>query len=156
MGFKNVPADASVKFDDATMDSIEPYDFNELQKFNYSYLSGFLAEKFDVTAADDQSRAQSRMENSIMASIRNTIKGSFSSAEENKTTVFDKVQYALLPVWMLNTIIDGKTYTFAMNGQTGRLVGNIPTSAKQILKFFLIRAAIAMAVLSLLAYWMFM
>ena len=156
MGFKNVPADGSVKFDDAIMDSIEPYDFDELRDFNYSYLSGFLAEKFDVSAADDQTRAQSRMENSIMTSIRNTIDGAFVLKDESKTTVFDKVQYALLPVWMLNTVINGKTYTFAMNGQTGRLVGNIPRSGLQVLKFFAIRTAIAFAVLCWLTYLFFM
>lgn len=156
MGFKHVPTDGSVKFDDATMDSIEPYDFKELQDFNYSYLSGFLAEKYDITAAEDQQRAQNRMENSIMSSIRGTITGSFACENESKTTVCDKVQYALLPVWMLNTIIDGKAYTFAMNGQTGRIVGDIPVSKLQMFKFFLIRTSIAMAVLCALAYLLFM
>jgi hypothetical protein len=37
-----------------------------------------------------------------------------------------KITYALLPVWLLNTVYKGKTYTFAMNGQTGKFVGNLP------------------------------
>ena len=39
-----------------------------------------------------------------------------------------KHRYALLPVWILNTVWNGNKYTFAMNGQTGKLVGNVPCS----------------------------
>ncbi|MCI6866591.1 MAG: hypothetical protein MR871_01330, partial [Lachnospiraceae bacterium] len=38
-----------------------------------------------------------------------------------------KITYALLPVWVLNTMYKGKLYTFAMNGQTGKFVGNLPS-----------------------------
>ena len=39
-----------------------------------------------------------------------------------------KVEYALLPVWILKTKWMNKDYLFAMNGQTGRLVGDLPVS----------------------------
>jgi hypothetical protein len=57
---------------------------------------------------------------------------------------------------MLNTIIDGKPYTYAMNGQTGRIVGNIPISKANALAFFLIIALIAMSIVSAISYWLFM
>ena len=38
-----------------------------------------------------------------------------------------KVHYALLPVWMLHTKWNGQDFLFAMNGQTGKLVGDLPT-----------------------------
>ena len=34
-----------------------------------------------------------------------------------------KAQYALYPVWLLNTTWNGNQYLFAMNGQTGLFVG---------------------------------
>lgn len=37
-----------------------------------------------------------------------------------------KAKYALYPVWLLNTTWNGQKYTFAMNGQTGKLVGDLP------------------------------
>ena len=40
-------------------------------------------------------------------------------------------KYALLPVWLVNTTWNGKTYTYAMNGQTGKFVGDIPTDYKK-------------------------
>jgi hypothetical protein len=30
-------------------------------------------------------------------------------------------------VWLFNTTYKGEKYTFAMNGQTGKFVGNLPT-----------------------------
>ena len=39
-----------------------------------------------------------------------------------------KVRYALLPVWVVNTVYQGKNYMFAMNGQTGKFVGELPVS----------------------------
>ena len=38
-----------------------------------------------------------------------------------------KVRYALLPMWILSTNYRGQIYRFAMNGQTGKFVGNLPT-----------------------------
>ena len=69
ISFEKVPADGSKKFDDDTMDSIEPFDFNEFQPFNYSFLSGFLAEKYDVGPEEDKERAQLRMGNSLISSL---------------------------------------------------------------------------------------
>lgn len=37
-----------------------------------------------------------------------------------------KAIYALYPVWLLNTSWNGNKYTFAMNGQTGKMVGDLP------------------------------
>ena len=37
-----------------------------------------------------------------------------------------QAKYALYPVWLLNTTWNGQKYTFAMNGQTGKLVGDLP------------------------------
>jgi hypothetical protein len=33
-----------------------------------------------------------------------------------------------MPVWMLNTKYRGKDYLFAVNGQTGKAVGELPIS----------------------------
>lgn len=156
ISFEKVPADGSKKFDDDTMDSIEPFDFNEFQPFNYSFLSGFLAEKYDVGPEEDKERAQLRMGNTLIASLDSTIQGILSKREETKQTVFTGTRYAMLPVWMLNTKIKDKTYTFAMNGQTGRMVGNIPIDKAKSWIYFLISTLIAMAVVCGFSYLFFM
>ena len=42
-----------------------------------------------------------------------------------------RIDYALLPVWLLTTKYKDKAYTFMMNGQTGKLVGELPIDKKK-------------------------
>ena len=50
--YKDVPNDASVRFDDKIMNAIEPFDYSKMVDFETSYLSGYLAEKYDVKMVD--------------------------------------------------------------------------------------------------------
>ena len=51
MAFDKIPADGSSKMDDAYMDAIEPFDYSGLVDFDAAYLSGYLADKYDVDIA---------------------------------------------------------------------------------------------------------
>ena len=149
--FERVPADGSEKFDDNLMDSIEPFKFEALVPFNYSYLSGFLAEKYDVSAEDNEDRANLRMNNSLKQSLTSTINGMLVSSKEDINCKIENVDYVLLPVWMLNTFVKGKPYSFAMNGQTGKIVGDIPISKGKSALFFLILFALGFGIAALFA-----
>jgi hypothetical protein len=61
----------------------------------------------------------------------------------------------MMPVWMLNTRWKDKTYTFAMNGQTGKIVGNLPVDAGLAIKWGLGLFAGSFAVLFAVAYLLF-
>lgn len=128
LAFRHVPVDGSVKMDNALMESIEPYDMSQAVDFKTAYLAGYLADKFDVPADDCKLRANDR--------IRVSTESAFAATAVGYSTVFPqhsnirlsggKVRYALLPVWLLTTRYGDKLYTFAMNGQTGKMVGNLP------------------------------
>ncbi|MCQ2974224.1 MAG: hypothetical protein MJ211_05370 [Bacteroidales bacterium] len=151
--FEKLPTDASIKFADDLMDSIEPFEFDKLKPFNYSYLSGFLAEKYDVKSQQDEPRAKFRMENSLTNTLMQTIHSSNVTFDINKsfnTELQNEPEYALLPVWMLNTIIENKTYTFAMNGQTGKIIGDIPVSKNKCIIYTLIMLACCFGILTLI------
>ncbi|HZJ75290.1 MAG TPA: hypothetical protein VFD25_01750, partial [Clostridia bacterium] len=62
---------------------------------------------------------------------------SVSVSGESYTAKNTDIKYALLPVWMLNTMYKGTAYTFAMNGQTGKLVGNLPVDKGLYFKYLL-------------------
>lgn len=133
--FVDVPADGSTKFADDIMDSIEPYDYKEFTQFNYSYLSGFLAEKYDLPEEKVYKRAEKRMENALLDSMKDSIAFSYVNViERNLNINKESVEYALLPVWLLNINYNNKRYTFAMNGQTKKMVGNVPVDIKKVLK----------------------
>lgn len=130
ISFEKIPADASSKMPDDHMDSIEPYDYQELKPFSTAYLPGFLADKFDVTVEQCRQRADQRCEGTLSATLRDTVTGYHTCTliHDSVNLKRGKVHYALMPVWMLNTKWKGKNFLFAMNGQTGKLVGDLPVS----------------------------
>jgi hypothetical protein len=116
--------------DDTLMDSIEPYEYSTMVEFNTAYLSGYLAEKYDVDAEQNKERVNKRIRNSVEQLFKRDVTGYTTVHTEGANINLDhgKVRYALLPVWMVNTVYNDKRYTFAMNGQTGKLTGELPVS----------------------------
>ena len=131
--FEKIPVDASTKMPDGHMDSIEPFDYSELKPFSTAYLPGFLADKHDQSADDCCQRADTRCEQTLEDALRKTVVGYATVVNTGKNLHLKrgKVHYALLPVWMLNTKWQGKDFLFAMNGQTGRMVGDLPVDRKK-------------------------
>ena len=128
IAFDNVPVDGSVKMDNDLMESIEPYDLTRAVDFETAYLAGYLADKFDVSAEDCKQRANERIRASTESYFASTAVG-YSTVLPEHTNIGltdGKVRYGLLPVWLLTTRYADKVYTFAMNGQTGKMVGNLP------------------------------
>ena len=150
LAFEKVPVDASSKIPSDHMDSIEPFDYSELRPFSTAYMPGFLADKYDISAADCISRADDRCENTVVDALRDTVHGyeTVTSTGHQVWLHRGKVHYALLPVWLLNTKYNGKDYLFAMNGQTGRLVGDLPVDKG---KFWLTFAAIAVPIAAVIS-----
>ena len=128
MSFVSVPVDGSSRMPDDLMESIEPYKVAEAVEFQTAYLSGYLADKYDVDAQQSTDRARERMKESAQDVLRDTVKGYASVIPENTNVRISggDAKYALYPVWILNTTWRGKKYIFAMNGQTGRMTGDLP------------------------------
>ena len=128
LGFNWVPVDGSTKMEDALMESIEPFRVDEAVDFNSAYLAGYLADKYDVSSQQSEERANNRVRNTTEGAFANTVKG-FTTVTPTATNIQlknGKAQYALYPVWLLNTTWKDKKYTFAMNGQTGKMAGDLP------------------------------
>ena len=128
IGFERIPVDGSTKMADDLMESIEPFDFSEAVDFQTAYLSGYLADRYDVTAEESVGRANDRVRRSTEDAFISTAVGYATVYPQNTNIqlVGGKARYALYPVWLLNTTWEGKGYTFAMNGQTGKFVGDLP------------------------------
>lgn len=145
IGFSHVPVDGSTKMADDLMESIEPFDFQEAVDFQTAYLAGYLADKYDVSEQESVQRANARIKASTEDSFRETIHGYESVLVENSNIrlLGGKAKYALYPVWILNTSWRGKNYTFAMNGQTGRMVGDLPVDKNALWRWRLGITAVA-------------
>lgn len=128
IGFAHVPVDGSAKMADDLMESIEPFDFSEAVDFQTAYLAGYLADKYDVDSKQSIGRANARIKQSTEDAFASTVQGYTAVMPEASGIRLHggRASYALYPVWLLNTTWDGKKYTFAMNGQTGKMVGDLP------------------------------
>ena len=127
IAFDHVPADGSSKMPDDLMESIEPFDYDKAVDFTTGYLTGFVADKYDVDQDAVRPRIRKRMEEGTADQFRTTVH--YDEVYTQGTTISAKkseVNYVLYPVWMFSTQWQDKILSFAMNGQTGKMVGNLP------------------------------
>ena len=150
--FQRIPADASSKMPDDYMDSIEPFDYGELKPFSAAYLPGFLADKYDVDKDACAERADRRASVSVVDVLRSTVTGyeTVTVSGESVNVRRGKISYALMPVWLLSTRWKEQNYLFAMNGQTGKMVGNLPIDKGRQWGYFFGTFAAAAVVINLL------
>ncbi len=159
LGFESVPVDGSTKMDDALMEAIEPFDLSAAVDFQTAYLAGYFADKYDVDAESSLERAGARIKESTAQALAGTVHG-YHTVVPVSTSIRLKnstAKYALCPVWLLNTKWNGQTYTFAMNGQTGKLVGDLPMDKGLFWKwFFGVSAGVCAAIFALMSLlWLF-
>jgi hypothetical protein len=135
--YRKVPVDASIKLDDSLMQLIEPYNYNALTDFSKQYLSGFMAEKYDVESEEALGTAKTRVGQFTEKRLRETIGGYTSYHDTSKDVILQKSEesYAMLPVYLLVNKYKGKDHLFMINGQTGKVVGEAPISRWKQLRF---------------------
>ena len=157
VSFEKISVDASKKMDDALMDSIEPFDYDDLRDFTASYLPGFFAEVYDVSTEECYDRAKLRAENTAVDVMRNSVGGYETINVINKKVRItnDKVTYSFMPVWVLSTKWRDKNYIFAMNGQTGKMVGDLPVDKGRFCKYLFGITAIVAAIVMPIVYFFF-
>lgn len=150
--FAKIPVDASSKMPDAHMDAIEPFDYSQLVPFSTAYLAGYLADRYDESMEVCSKRADDRAMQSAKLALQQTCVGyeSVSPSGGSISLRRGKVYYALLPVWILNTKWHGQDFLFAMNGQTGKLIGDLPVDKGKYWKYFGLTTAIATVVATLI------
>ena len=138
IAFDHVPVDGSKKMEDKLMESIEPYDFSEAVEFNVAYLAGFAADRYDVSKDETFGRATERFRDGTVQAFRSDISGynNVTVVESNLQLSNTNAQYALYPVWILNTKWREKAFRFAVNGQTGKIAGDLPVSAGKFMLFW--------------------
>ena len=140
--FADIPVDGSAKIDNRITESLEPYDMSEAVPFQPAVLSGAMADNADVDAAECEGRAVERVAQSTADAIAATVRGydTVSVRSRNITSSDGRVTPVLMPVWMINTekVEDGKktVYTFAINGQSGRLTCDVPYDKKKAACWF--------------------
>ena len=155
--FKDIPVDGSARLDDALMDSLEPFDFSKLVPFNMSYLAGFFAERFDKDSDEVRQRADERIMTSALYMVDSKASSGYTGVERkaNGLTASPMTsKYVLLPVYTFDVNWKGQKFTFAMNGESGKVVGEIPTDKGKVLRLRWLSFAAAAALIVLIMHFL--
>ncbi len=158
IGFERVPVDGSTKMPDDLMESLEPFDFSQAVDFQTAYLAGYLADNYDVGKEQSIKRANERIQKSAEKAFDTTVKGYTSVVKETSSIQLHngEVKYALFPVWLLTTKWNGQNYLFAMNGQNGKMIGDLPLDKAAYKKWLFGLTILIGIVLYILSYLIWM
>lgn len=134
---KGLPADGASHINDELMEAVEPFDYSKIRPFAMQYLSGFLAEKYDMDYAKMFPRIQNRAVQASDQLVRQSMTGysSVSVTRSDIRVMSTKWEYMLLPVWFMTYKYNDKVYEFALNGQTAKFVGEPPLSKPRLAAF---------------------
>ena len=148
---EGIPADGASKIEDALMEAIEPFNYEDLKDFSMSYFTGFFADKFDVDKPEVFPRIRERASQAGRKIVHDSIGGytSVTTLNESYNIMRTDWQYAMLPVWFMTYKYNDKIYEFAMNGQTGKLAGTPPLDRSK-LKLFCTAVGMIVAVIAFL------
>lgn len=145
--FEDIVTCALSDADKKMLEGVLPYPSAELTDFSMPYLSGFLAKKRDIERASLTEEVRARMQEYTRTLLSGTITAPYATMSVRNTGVHIKSshwEYALLPIWILTwTDKRGKVFTFAINGSTGKIYGELPISYG---KLAILGAAVALPV----------
>lgn len=150
--FEDITTSALSEADKNMLEGILPFPSEALEEFSPSYLSGYIAKKRDIEREALNSEVKERMNDYAATLLKRT-------AQNYNTVLVEQMQlnilqchweYSLLPIWVLNyRSPKGKQYTYAMNGHTGKVYGELPIS---FAKLGILLAAIALPIAALLTF----
>lgn len=138
LNYTQVPLDASAKMSDQLMDRLEPFPYHQLKSFKTPYLAGYQADKYSYAGEELLPRAKEKIRPYIESYIQGAVAGytTVSYTQKDIDTRMTQADYALIPVWVVHYDYDKLEHTFAMNGQTGKVVGKPPISFAKVAAWF--------------------
>lgn len=156
LNYVKVPIDAAEKMNDELMDKLEPFPYDQLKEFKTPYLAGYIAEKYSYNEDELFSRAKHKISEYIEAYIRSSMSSYTAVTYANKQigSRMAQANYVLLPVWVVHYDYNKLEHTFAMNGQTGKVVGRPPISKGKVTAWFTAVSGISFISLKLISRMM--
>ncbi len=128
VSFESVPVNASAKMDNRLAESVEPFHYKEAKDFSDNYFAGFYADRYSKDVGESRQLANRRIINSTESMFASTT-SSFDTctpAGSDIRVYNGKQEYVMYPMWLLNVKYKDKNYAFAMNGETGKFIGDLP------------------------------
>lgn len=153
--FKNIMRPALKATDRKLSDGIHPFPLDDVEDFSSAYLSGFLAERRDMTKQEATSDVESEVDRYVEPLL--TADTHYDSESGSAQTVLRSIEskYVLLPTWVLtyNKHGEKEPYYYVMNGRTGSVCGKLPIDKGKLAGFSAIIGALAAAVCAVILYF---
>ncbi len=132
--FEDITTSAFSDADKAMLEGILPYPSDALEPFSMPYLSGFLSKKRDLEREQLQPEVNKRIDGYAKSLLRDTVSGYNTVTVQNASgeAYRENWEYALMPVYILVWRGRKRNYTYAMNGCTGKIYGELPVSAGKL------------------------
>jgi len=144
--FLDLPVCASPSLTDELVRELWPFEFEALKRYRPEYITGWPVEVYQIALADASV--------TLRAKVREEAEADLGSLDlVNVVDLFWKL--ALLPVYLGAYRYQGRTYLFAVNGQTGQVYREAPRSRQRMAAFLTVAVLLIVLLLSALAWlWM--
>lgn len=141
--FKGLTLDASKNLNDELSQRLEPFDVRTRKPFETGYLSGFYADRYDYKEEQLRNYAYFRAKQFFDAQIKDTIPQPNAKLKLSfPKRVIKNAEYSLLPAWFITFRYNYETYTIAVNGQNGKVVGTVPFDKTKVRNLFIVIASV--------------
>jgi DNA-directed RNA polymerase subunit RPC12/RpoP len=127
-GSKGLPQKESLR--------IQPFQLPGLKRYEPYFLAGWLAEEYSVARDEALAMCQTEFQRQEHVNIGKFLPGDTHNGVKLHTE-FSHVNsdLCLLPIYILSYRYRDKIYRYLLNGQTGKMAGDKPLSAKRIALF---------------------
>ncbi len=133
MQIRNMPEAALKSKDKDIMRYVCPFDSRDLVPFSMSYLSGYFAERRNIDYKEIENDVDSKIKIFSTDKLKSSINEVNVSVTDSLINIGEKRwRYNLLPVWVLSYKHKDKNYIYALNGQTGKVYGELPVCNKKL------------------------
>lgn len=157
--FRNVLRPALKSVDRKLSDGIHPFPLEEVKPFSSAYLSGFLAERRDLSAADIEEDVRQELGGYVKPLLSQSVHYSAYDGNASGKVLKQKTKYVLFPTWVLTyqgrKDKDGKPYYYVMNGRTGQVCGKLPINQGKLWGFGLLLSGLIFLGLCAASYFLF-
>lgn len=160
--FNKLTLDASMRLNNKMSQRLEPFNTDELVDFDVAYLAGYYADRYDVPAEAlknaNVKRCREYLDDAILDSCPRVNKATigalsnYTKKNVHEDYEIENVDYALLPAYFVNLKYDTGRELVMVNGQTGKVVADLPVEKKRLVKKFIKNSLIACPIFMLVTY----
>lgn len=161
--YKKLTLDASMRLNNEMSRRLEPFRTDEFVEFDVAYLSGFYADKYDVEKealiSANVARCRDYLDDAILDSCPRVNKvtigniRNYEKRDMREEYQIENIEYALLPAYFVNLKYDTGKQLVIVNGQTGKVVGNLPFEKERFVQKFIINSLIACPIFMVVSYF---